>query len=113
MGRPRKYHTEAERKESNRLRNIKYRAKNHNNTFFVYTHTNANGDVYVGSGNERRPEDFNNSRRSKAWVESFSTDCTVKIIRECDNKQDALFLENNMINSIGLDNLVNKNRATI
>lgn len=127
-----KYNTEEERKEARAISYKKWRAKNKdyqskwrannieksretqrksddkrcNSCFYVYTHTNSKGDLYIGSGNKRRPYILN--RRNSNWLDSFKNDCTVKIIREFKTREDARLLESNMIRAIGLNNLVNK-----
>ena len=132
-----KYNTDEERKEAKRIRQAKYYAKNkenlykyqkeyksknrdivskkardyNNSKFYVYTHTNSKGELYIGSGNKSRPIDFYHNTRSKNWIEAFKEECTVKVIREFDNKEDALNLEFNMIRAIGLNNLINKKQA--
>tara|TARA_R110001606_G_scaffold35259_1_gene102705 strand:- start:40 stop:450 length:411 start_codon:yes stop_codon:yes gene_type:complete len=132
-----KYHTEEERKEARRIWSAKWRAKNkdnlskyqkeykdknrdlvskkareyNNSKFYVYTHTNSKGDLYIGSGNKSRSIDFHSSTRSKYWIEAFKEKCIVEIIREFNTKEEALSLEFNMIRAIGLNNLINKKQA--
>ena len=86
----------------------KWRRDSRNSVFYVYTHTNSKGDIYIGCGNKYRPHELKKNRRSLVWWESFSDDCTVKIIRECKTREEARFLESNMIRAIGLNNLVNQ-----
>ena len=147
-GRPKKYHTEAERKEAHKLSikkwsdnnkdkikesRDKWRVSNkdyqskwiannkeakklqeiryNNSRFYVYTHSNSKGDLYIGSGNRRRPKQLSNDTRSKYWIEAFDNDCKVKIIREFETKVEAKELESLIIDTIGIENLINSRRA--
>lgn len=99
---------------NNRNSEIERRMRYHNDNkhkiegvFYVYTHTNSKNQLYIGSGRGDRPYKKQNSSRSKYWIEAFKDDCTVKIIREFKTREEARFLESNMIRAIGLDNLIN------
>ena len=118
----RNFKTEDERKEAKRIYNAEWRLKNKdknrnyrnewaNNSFYVYTHTNSKGDLYIGSGNKIRPNQLTECSRSKYWIKAFKEDCTVKIIRKFNTKEDAKNLEYNMIRAIGLNNLINTRQA--
>tara|TARA_R110002153_G_C12951202_1_gene458686 strand:- start:80 stop:505 length:426 start_codon:yes stop_codon:yes gene_type:complete len=77
-----------------------------NSIYYVYSHTNSKGDIYIGSGNRARP---NNLReRESHWVDTFSNECIVKILSEFKNREDAYIEEDRIIKQIGLHNLINK-----
>ena len=110
----------AENKEIAKEYNAKYKEKNKETTkeynakyraslithFVVYAHTNYNGNIYIGCGNNLRPYDFK-SGRSKDWHKAFDNDCEIKILGEFKNKKQALTKEKELINAFGLSNLVN------
>ena len=144
MPRKRKYNTEEERKEANRLACAKYRANRTpeqeandkerkrvawakyranrtpeqkaerkekqrlgkakqydkiRNKYCVYVHLN-NSTGYVGSGNLKRPYDMSSSNRGNNWHEAFQTRPTIKIIKEFDNKEDAIKYELGFLNHL-------------
>lgn len=137
MGRARKYYTESDKKEARKIANAKYYLENKeackdryakyraNNReaynerrarynaslrthFVTYTHTNTKGDVYIGSGTNLRPYQFNSNSRSTAWHEAFSSDCQITILAEFKDKEQARDLEAILIDEHNLDTLVNK-----
>ena len=135
--RPKKYNTEEERKEARRIASAKHYAKNkeaikEGNTkwraknkeakkeydakhyadvrthFVVYKHTNSKGQIYIGCGSNLRPYDFRN--RLNHWKDAFKDDCQIHVVAEFKDKETARELESLMIDTIGLDNLVNQRR---
>jgi hypothetical protein len=78
--------------------------------FVVYKHINANGDVYIGCGNNLRPYGANLSNRSKYWFEAFTNGYEIEILKEFSNRELALKYEKKLIEEIGLNNLVNKRK---
>ena len=115
----------AENKESRKESSAKWRANNkeaqkeykaktyaEKTTHYVtYTHTNTQGDVYIGSGTNLRPYQFNSKSRSVAWHDAFSNDCEITIIAEFKDREDAFNLECKMIEETGINNLINKINA--
>ncbi len=79
-----------------------------NSVFYVYKHTNSKGDIYIGSGNKSRPNDFYHNTRSKSWLDCFSKECNVTIISEHKTKKESIIAESLEIDKIGLQNLVNQ-----
>lgn len=81
--------------------------ENRNSLYYVYSHINHNDDLYIGSGNKRRPYYLN---RKGNWSKYFSKDTVkVAILKECETKGEARRIERNIIKAIGLDKLVNTN----
>tara|TARA_R110001599_G_scaffold139917_1_gene319757 strand:+ start:542 stop:898 length:357 start_codon:yes stop_codon:yes gene_type:complete len=114
-----KYNTEEERKEALRLANVRYNNKHperrrqtklnwRTSAFYVYTHTNSKGDMYIGCGQKCRPNNF--THRTTYWFDAFKEDCNVNIIAEFKDKESARELERVMIEEAGLHNLVNRIR---
>jgi len=100
-----KYRAENEYKY-NKEYHAKYRAEKKTH-FVVYKHTNSKGNVYIGCGTNLRPYEFYNRQRSKAWHESFDNECEVTILTRYKDIESARELETHLIQTIGLDNLVN------
>ena len=92
-----------------------YRAKNRARKvpkyYCVYSHTNSNGDLYIGEGAHYRPTELSKYRRSKKWLAAFGDgDITIKILGKMSTKFESRSLERKLINNIGLDNLINNNK---
>ena len=92
-----------------------YRAKNRARSvaryYCVYSHTNSKGDLYIGEGSHRRPQELSKCRRSKKWLAAFGDgDVTIKILGKMATKLESRSLERKLISSIGLDNLINSNK---
>lgn len=87
-----------------------YHEKYRNSCFYVYTHTNTKGDLYIGSGHKYRPNQKSKARRSSNWWEAFKDGCEVNIIAEFKDKTTARELERLIIEEVGLSNLVNKRK---
>ena len=97
----------AKRRELNKDKINDTRNQWANSVFYVYKHTNSKGDVYIGSGNKSRPNDFYHNTRSKSWLDCFSEECSVTIISEHKTKKESLIAESLEIDRAGLDNLIN------
>ena len=77
-------------------------------SFVVYRHSNDLGDLYIGSGTNLRPRQMNQCNRNANWHKSFSKDTVkVEILHTYSTKAEALSKERELIESIGLNNLVN------
>tara|TARA_R110001599_G_scaffold4567_4_gene23475 strand:+ start:774 stop:1169 length:396 start_codon:yes stop_codon:yes gene_type:complete len=120
------FKNEEERKEANRQKQKSWRLRNpdkvkakylrekksmmskqkevRNSIFYVYLQYNSNGDTYIGSGNKSRPT---HKHRNQLWLNAFKNDCTIKILGEFTNRQDAYKEEGRVIKQIGLHNLIN------
>ena len=74
--------------------------------FVVYMHTNKSGDVYIGEGNNLRPNVIGN--RHKEWKKVFNRDnLKIDILYTFETKLEAQIKEMELIAQIGLNNLVN------
>lgn len=78
--------------------------KKRNSIFYVYSHINSKGDLYIGSGQKSRPY---SKTRSSLWLSHFENDLGVAIIKKCNTRKEALRTEDSIIRAIGLDKLVN------
>ena len=77
-------------------------------SFVVYRHSNDSGDLYIGSGTNLRPRQMNQCNRNANWHKSFSKDTVkVEVLHTYSTKAEALSKERELIESIGLNNLVN------
>ena len=77
-----------------------------NSVFYVYSHINNNNDLYIGSGNKRRPYSFTN--RKKTWRSYFDKNTVkVAILKKCETREEARRLEDIIVRSVGLNKLVN------
>ena len=80
--------------------------------FHVYCHFNSKGAMYIGSGDKYRPYRFNHSERTQPWLNVFGNEePMVKIIETFKTKEQAIQGEQDLINVIGLHNLVNQQNA--
>ena len=98
-----------ERKKANYLKNkdsISEKYYNSITKYVVYKHTNSKGEIYIGSGNNHRPNYFRN--RPEAWVNAFKDECEVTIIAEFTDRNEAFLAEEKILRDIGLDNLINQ-----
>ena len=78
--------------------------------YVLYKHTNSKGDVYIGSGESKRPYGLRDSVRSANWIEAFKgSEVFVEVLNTFNRKWDARIAERQLIQSIGLENLVNIN----
>lgn len=79
--------------------------------YVTYTHLDESGLIYLGSGLIKRPFQF--KRRTNNWKKHFSESNPpqVRIIAECATRLDALKLEQEFIDIIGLENLINERNA--
>tara|TARA_R110000764_G_scaffold232286_1_gene324531 strand:+ start:360 stop:689 length:330 start_codon:yes stop_codon:yes gene_type:complete len=74
--------------------------------YVVYTHTSKDGKLYVGMGNSKRPNSFANRREHHKAVFT-KKDTTVRVLAKMETKQEARELEELIIETIGLQNLIN------
>lgn len=77
--------------------------------YVVYTHLNTEGSIYIGSGNLNRVKSLAN--RSKNHKEAFKNELQSRVLKVCETRQEALELEQELIDLIGLDYLVNEINA--
>ena len=75
--------------------------------YVTYKHTNKSGDVYIGSGSNIRPY-IKANRKKGNWMKAFSDGFEIEILKKFSNIDDARAYERQLINEIGLDNLVNQ-----
>ena len=74
------------------------------NCFVVYTHC-AGGDTYEGSGTNLRPNQ--KQGRSQGWKQAFNEGFEVEVLFKCETKEEAKIKEMEIINMIGVENLIN------
>ena len=110
-----KYNTEEERIEGRRRTqreaDKRYREKM-NNVFIVYKHTNDKGDVYIGSGNYKRPYDNSLLSRYETHFNAFNGSPNIEIISRFKCKEIARAYESYLIAQMGIDNLINERQPT-
>ena len=108
-----RYKTDADFREKQKARvRVLYRKKTHNSQRWVaYTHLCPTGLIYIGSGLITRAYDF--KVRSKNWCNHFSktNPPQVRIIAECKTRLDARKLEQELLDVLGLENLINEINA--
>ena len=78
-------------------------------TYVVYAHLNSEGHIYIGSGNIHRVNSLHNRRQNHR--EAFKNELHTRLLKVCETKQEALELEQELIDVIGLDYLVNERNA--
>lgn len=106
-----RYKNDSDFREKERARaRVNYRKKTPLR-WVTYCHLCPSGLIYIGSGLITRAYDF--TRRSKQWHNHFSKSNPpqVRIITECQTRLDALRLEQEFLDIIGLDNLINERNA--
>jgi len=74
--------------------------------YVVYTHTSKDGKLYVGMGNGKRPNSFANRLKHHKAVFT-KKDTTIRVLAKMETKQEARELEELIIETIGLQNLIN------
>lgn len=82
------------------------------NRYYVYTHSDLEGNVfYVGKGTKRRAWDKN---RGKFWKQKVKVSGGYEVDIPFDNltEEEALDLEAVLIETYGIDNLVNRKKET-
>ena len=76
--------------------------------YVVYKHTSPEGSIYIGEGSNLRATDF--YKRSDEYKAAFNKDTVkVEILHKFDTKKEAQIKEAELINEIGIENLINKN----
>jgi len=79
--------------------------------YYVYTHSDLNANVfYVGKGTKRRAYDVKS--RSKEWFSKSQQGYIIDIAYTELTEYEALDLEALLIETYGIDNLVNKKKET-
>ena len=74
--------------------------------YVVYKHTSPEGSVYIGEGANLRATDFHN--REEKWKDAFNKETVkVEILHKFDTKKEAQIKEAELINKIGIENLIN------
>tara|TARA_R110002049_G_scaffold109688_1_gene258640 strand:+ start:589 stop:1161 length:573 start_codon:yes stop_codon:yes gene_type:complete len=100
------YRAKSENIAKNLSKNIAYRASK-NTHYVVYKHTSSEGSIYIGEGWNVRATDFYN--RDEKWKAAFNKETVkVEILHKFDTKKEAESKEAELINEIGIENLVNK-----
>jgi len=74
--------------------------------YTVYTHTSKDGKLYVGMGNGKRPYSFANRREHHKAVFT-KKDTIIRVLAKMETKQEARELEELVIETLGLQNLIN------
>lgn len=78
--------------------------------YYVYTHSDLSGNVfYVGKGTKRRAWDKN---RGEEWFQKSKEGYNINIDYTELTQDEALDLEALLIETYGIDNLVNKKKET-
>ena len=90
---------------------LKQQLKYKNSEFYVYKHYNSKGDLYIGSGQKCRCNDFREEQRTKQWLTAFKEECNVEILRKTKTREEARELESLIIDTIGIENLINSRRV--
>lgn len=96
-------------RRKNRDKVLNYKKKSYlkaSKGFVVYTHI-CNGNLYVGMGNSKRPNVFSN-RRDHHKEKFPKRETTVRILAKFQTREEARELEEFVIETIGLQNLINK-----
>ena len=74
--------------------------------YIVYSHTSPEGLLYYGEGTNLRATDFHN--RNEEWNKAFNKETVkVDILYKFDTKKEAEIKEAELINKIGIENLIN------
>ena len=101
------YSAKPEIKAKIKVYNKAYRASKKTH-YVLYKHTNSEGQIYVGCGWNTRPFELRASRRSPDWNKAFlGASICIEILDTFNTKKEARNAERELIQAIGLDNLVN------
>ena len=74
--------------------------------YTVYTHTSKDGKLYVGMGNSKRPYSFAN-RKTHHKAVFTKKDTIIRVLAKMETKTEARELEELIIQTVGLQNLIN------